>query len=60
MVEIDAVAEIGAVIGFGAAAEIGAVIGFGTVAEIGAMIGAGVRVRIDETKMVDALTMPRF
>ncbi len=44
----------------GAEAEIGAVIGFGTVAEIGAVIGAGVRVRIDETKMVDALTMPRF
>ena len=53
-------AEIGAVIGFGAAAEIGAVIGAGAVAEIGAMIGAGVRVRIDETKLVDALTMPRF
>ncbi|MBQ5717505.1 MAG: hypothetical protein IIV63_07020 [Clostridia bacterium] len=45
-------AEIGAVIGFGAVAEIGAV--------IGVVIGAGVRVRIDETKMVDALTMPRF
>ena len=44
----------------GAVAEIGAVIGAGTVAEIGAVIGAGVRVRIDETKMVDALTMPRF
>ena len=40
VVEIDAVAEIGAV--------------------IGVVIGAGVRVRIDETKMVDALTMPRF
>ena len=52
VVEIDAVAEIGAVIGFGAVAEIGAV--------IGAVIGVDVRVRIDETKMVDALTMPRF
>ena len=56
--------QCGSVMAVGAEAEIGAVIGFGAVAEIGAVIGvvigAGVRVRIDETKMVDALTMPRF
>ena len=52
--------QCGSVVEIDAVAEIGAVIGFGTVAEIGAMIGADVRVRIDETKLVDALTMPRF